>query len=1708
MSITGQPGNAQAGQSISGPPAVRLTDSGGNPVPGTEVTVTEQSGQSFESGQTSVSTDEDGFAVFDDLVITVAGRYNLVFSASGVSNLTSNAFDVTPAEADPENSEANVPNGSAGDATQITITVRDAFGNRVEGVAGDLTVTVSGGPNTGATVSSISDEGEGVYTTVYSPVQTGDDEITIELGGIEIQGSPYTSSVITSDADEITVEQQPQQTVAGQPVQGPPSVGVVDDLGNPVEGVEVNVSISGSQEFGSGSTQQFTNSSGIAVFDDLVINSAGTYNLVFNAVGVSDDVSSDPFDVVAADASDLTIVSGNNQTGTVGQELADPLLVRVQDAFGNPVSGHSVEFEIDQVPGNASGQSLSDESTVTDASGEVSTQLTLGNRPGNYTVNASAGAAGVVVLTATASAGPADSFEFDTISSPQTAGESFGISITALDEFDNVADSYNGSAQLSTTAGNISPTSVSFNNGEASESVTVSEAGTSRTITATDGNTTGTSNEFDVESGGVSASESSVSAEPTTLTVGENSTISIQLRDGAGNPVSGLANQDFNISVSGNGDAISVSESTTAGMYTFEVLNERAETVTVIVIADGVELNDQPSVTFEAGPADPTNTTATVPDGTAGNETIISITVLDQYDNPVSGAAGNLSVVISGENSATPSVSESSTAGEYTASYTPTTAGSDQVAISLNGTPISGSPYTSTVTTSDISASNSSVTADPETLQVGINSVVTVELRDDNNNLIGGLAGDINVSVSGNGTAGPVSEESSGIYEFTVSNNTAQTVTVTVDVDGLTLQDTPQITFEPASVDAIVIQVHPGQSVAGEPIAGPPTVRLLDSNDNRVPGVEITVTEQGGQTVLGDVTLESDSQGEAVFNNIWITQSGSFNLVFTTSGETETSNAFIVDSADPDPAETTANVPNGSAGDATNIIITVRDEYGNRVEGVAGELSVTIQGENAGASVEPISDEGNGNYSTSYTPTSIGEDQVVIELGGAAIQESPYVSIVSTSDAENVSIEQQPLETVAGEAIQGPPSVFVDDGLGNPVSGIEVAVSEQGGYQFDSGTTSVETNGNGIAVFSDLVINTAENYTLVFDAVGVGNDAISSAFNVIPAAVSSGQSSVSVDPSNLSVGETSTLTIQVRDAFDNEIEGLTDNEISIVLSGEAETSGTLNETSAGTYQIGITNDSAETVTVTITADGITLEDQPSIEFQAGAASEMSVFTQPSTTTAGTAISPAPSVEVTDGTNPVSGVEVTVILSSNDFTGSSTITVPTDGSGIAEFPNLVIEIASTGYTLTFDADAAGVANVDSGPFEVTAAAASALNRVSGSEQSAQINQTLSEPFVVEVVDDFGNPVSGETVSFTIVTTPTDAGGQSLSAASVNTDATGQAESTLTLGDKVGTYGVDANWSTQTVNFTADAESADADAGNSTISANPESGLTADGTDTSTLTITVRDGGGNLLDGEDVFFAITAGTGGTLSASPWTTGGNGQATATLTSVDANTITVTGYLGTDETGTVVGTAEVVFVDNSVFSLTDPGQQTAGEEFNLAITDAQDVSGESLNGSVNVVVTSSVDGEVFGDPITFTDGSASVPVTLNTADDHTLTVNVDGVSNEEDIQVTVVAGDPEAITISDIVDPVLVNQAFDVTFTIHDSNQNTITDFNGNILLEVEFGEITPEEISLNPSNDGEVTEPIVLNTAGNNQMITAILQNDSEVIGESNIFEVTEE
>ncbi len=81
----------------------------------------------------------------------------------------------------------------------------------------------------------------------------------------------------------------------------------------------------------------------------------------------------------------LVIISGNDQQGTPGTALPNPLIVEVRDQYGNPLPGVQVTFTVTAGEGKLSGL-LTVEHVTTDANGRAERTLTLGPGPGTYTI--------------------------------------------------------------------------------------------------------------------------------------------------------------------------------------------------------------------------------------------------------------------------------------------------------------------------------------------------------------------------------------------------------------------------------------------------------------------------------------------------------------------------------------------------------------------------------------------------------------------------------------------------------------------------------------------------------------------------------------------------------------------------------------------------------------------------------------------------------------------------------------------------------------------------------------------------------------------------------------------------------------------------------------------------------------------------------------------------------------------------------------------------------------------------------------------------------------------------------------------------------------------------------------------------------------------------------------------------------------------------
>ena len=105
---------------------------------------------------------------------------------------------------------------------------------------------------------------------------------------------------------------------------------------------------------------------------------------------------------LAASANGLSMVSGDGQEGAAGATLDDPLVVRVTDAFNNPIPDITITWTAQ------GGGSVSAASTVTDAAGQTSVLRTLGPTSGLQTTLATSSvelAGSPVVFTHTVTAG-------------------------------------------------------------------------------------------------------------------------------------------------------------------------------------------------------------------------------------------------------------------------------------------------------------------------------------------------------------------------------------------------------------------------------------------------------------------------------------------------------------------------------------------------------------------------------------------------------------------------------------------------------------------------------------------------------------------------------------------------------------------------------------------------------------------------------------------------------------------------------------------------------------------------------------------------------------------------------------------------------------------------------------------------------------------------------------------------------------------------------------------------------------------------------------------------------------------------------------------------------------------------------------------------------------------------------------------------------
>ena len=92
-----------------------------------------------------------------------------------------------------------------------------------------------------------------------------------------------------------------------------------------------------------------------------------------------------PGEPATGEPATLSIVSGDDQSATVGEALSLPLVVRLADARGQPVPGAIVTFRFSEDPPDAA---LDPSAPATDSLGQASANARLGSTPGSQPIDA------------------------------------------------------------------------------------------------------------------------------------------------------------------------------------------------------------------------------------------------------------------------------------------------------------------------------------------------------------------------------------------------------------------------------------------------------------------------------------------------------------------------------------------------------------------------------------------------------------------------------------------------------------------------------------------------------------------------------------------------------------------------------------------------------------------------------------------------------------------------------------------------------------------------------------------------------------------------------------------------------------------------------------------------------------------------------------------------------------------------------------------------------------------------------------------------------------------------------------------------------------------------------------------------------------------------------------------------------------------------
>ncbi len=1194
---------------------------------------------------------------------------------------------------------------TAGGAIKVTVTLKDSFENLVGGQRDAVNQAIQL-PNTKAESIAWNEDQKGIYTATYTALLPG----TGLKAQLQMSG---WANALTSNDYSISGDAASAQIVAMQVTTGNPDV-------LPEQTVTFTVTKGAAVFANAGQSADIrTDAHGMAEVD--LSSAVADASTVEAKVNQSSDSKTVNFvaDVSTAQVAELVVIKdGSEADGST----ANTLRVKVTDAFGNTLAGQTVSVLADN------GATVAP-TVITEPDGTVEisvTSQTAGTSVVTASVNNSSQSRNVTFVADVRTAKIAD-LVVTRDNSVADGAMANTLRVRVTDAFGNTLNGQTVSV-LADNGATTAPTVTTQPDGTVEISVTSQTAGVS-TVTASINSSSLIRNVTfvaDVRTAQIASLE--VTRDNSVADGAMANTLRVKVTDAFGNALNGQT-----VSVMADNGAtvaptvitepdgtveISVTSQTAGVSAVTATINRSSQSQNVTFIADVSTAKIADLVVIKDG---------SEADGSTANT--LQVKVTDAFGNAL---AGQTVSVMAGNGATTAPTVTTQPDGTVEISVTSQTAGASTVTASINNSSLSQNvTFVADVSTAKIA--DLVVIKDGSEADGSTANTLRARVTDAFGNA---LAGQTVSVMAGNGaTVAPtVITEPDGTVEISVTSQTAGISAVTASINSSSQSRDVTFIADVRTAKIAELEVIRDNAVADGSTANTLQVKVTDANGNALAGQMVSVLADNSATTAPTVITGQDGTVEISVTS----QTAGISAVTASINNSTLSRdvKFIADVSTAQIADLVV-IKDGSVADgstANTLQVKVTDAFGNALNG----QTVSVLADN-GATVAPtMTTKPDGTVEISVTSQTAGISAVTATINNStASQNVMFIADVRTAQIADLVVIKD--DSVADGAMANMLRARVTDAFGNALAGQTVSVLAGNGA---TTAPTVTTQPDGTV---EIIVTSQTAGTSTVTA-SINNSSQSQNVTFVPGDASQLTSTVETNKSNYTVGETITITVTLRDAFDNLVTGAAsqlaaDGVLTVAGTDPSETGSWVE--SGGVYTttrmatIASTNQHAN-LQLQTWSDGVT-SDRYDIQSGSPAQATSTIATDKNAYTAGDTITVAVTLKDAHG-NLVEGGES--LLSGDNVTVEGAVR----SGGWSETAGV--------YTATWSAQMAGDSHhatlklsewgssKQSESYSIHSGAPVQANSAIRTDKSAYI---AGEPLTVTITlrDEFGNPALGLT-----------------------------------------------------------------------------------------------------------------------------------------------------------------------------------------------------------------------------------------------------------------------------------------------------------------------------------------------------------------------------